>query len=385
MISVRNSLFILTGCAAAGTVFFLDHFDRAQGEASPGVSVESSPAAVSDENSTHPAPTASLENAPPLERQLSAVGPLTSLRLTPRRNAISAGPISPPRPATADHSGNGADAPSVVVPLQSSENLSSQKGTAPKSPEAVATAPDRLTVSPNESNFDPAKMTYALGVGLDNLPRWQGARKTELRRIPYININWQDQIELSTVKGLIVDVIHGEKWHGGLIGTLVWGRSTRDLNGLNVPTLKNTLQGGLYLEYALTPALSVGVRLRQDIQNTGVSYGEAYAELELPKIGYLEHDIRISQEAMNRTGMRRFFGLSARDAAQLGSSSYAPQAGLSKTSITYEGFHPTSESTGFVFGATIGRLNSEASNSPLVKNYGAAVQKEFFGAFLYHF
>lgn len=217
------------------------------------------------------------------------------------------------------------------------------------------------------------------------MPRWQGSRKTEVRRVPYIDINWQDRIELSTVKGLTIDLLHGEKWHGGLIGTMVWGRSAKDLEGLNVPTLINTLQGGLYLEYALTPAFSLGVRLRHDIQNTGVSYAEAYAELELPKIGYLEHDIHISQEAMNGAGMHRFFGLSAQDASRLGVSSYAPHAGLNKASITYEGFHPISESTGFVFGVTIGRLNSEAANSPLVRNFGTAIQREFFGAFLYHF
>lgn len=228
-------------------------------------------------------------------------------------------------------------------------------------------------------------MVIALGAGLDKLPSWQGSRKTEVRRVPYIDINWQDRIELSTVKGLSIDLLHGEHWHGGLIGTMVWGRSGKDLDGLNVPTLINTLQGGVYLEYAVTPTLSLGVRLRHDLQNTGVFYAEAYTELELPKIGYLEHDIHVSLEAMNRAGMHRFFGLSAQDASKLGVSAYSPQAGLNKTSITYEGFHPLSESTGVVFGATLGRLNSEAANSPLVKRFGAAIQREFFGAFFYHF
>lgn len=227
--------------------------------------------------------------------------------------------------------------------------------------------------------------TFAFGGGLDLMPRWSGSSKTELRSIPYIDINWRDQVVFSTVKGLIIDVIHGERWHGGLIGTMVWGRSTKDLSGLRVPTLQNTLQGGLYLEYALTSSLTLGGRVRQDIQNTGVSYGEFYVEYELPKIGYLEHDVRFVHEGMNQTGMRRFFGVTSQNSVKLGISAYSPKAGGSKSALTYEGFMPTSESMGIAFAATIGRLGSGAADSPLIKNFGSAVQKEFVAAFVYHF
>lgn len=230
-----------------------------------------------------------------------------------------------------------------------------------------------------------SETSFAFGAGLDQVPRWAGSKRTEIRPVPYIDINWRDQVEFSSVKGLIIDLIHGERWHGGLIGTLVWGRSARELAGLQVPTLKNTIQAGAYLEYALTPKVALGTRLRQDIQNTGVAYGEIYAELELPRIGYLEHDVRISQEAMNREGMRRFFGLTGQDAARLGVSEYNPKAGGSRTGLTYEGFLPTSESTGIAFSVNLSRLNGGASNSPLIRNFGSAFQKEIVAAFIYHF
>ena len=227
--------------------------------------------------------------------------------------------------------------------------------------------------------------TFAFGAGIDRVPRWAGSKKSEIRPIPYIDINWRDQVQFSSVKGLIIDLIHGERWHGGLTGTLVWGRSARELAGLQVPTLKNTAQGGAYLECSLTPKLALGARVRQDIQNTGVAYGEIYAELELPKISYLEHDVRITQEAMNREGMRRFFGITAQDAAHLEVNEYSPKAGVSKTTLTYEGFLPTSESTGIAFSANLSHLNAGASRSPLVRNFGSAFQKEFVAAFIYHF
>lgn len=224
-----------------------------------------------------------------------------------------------------------------------------------------------------------------MGAGVDYLSRWQGSAKNESRPIPYIDVNWRDQVEFSTVKGLIIDLLHGEQWHGGVVGTMVWGRSTKDLAGLKIPTLRNTVQGGLYLEYAPTEQTTLGVRLRHDLQNTGVSYGEIYGELELPKVGYLEHDVRLSVEGMNQAGMRRFFGLSAQDGARLGVSAYQPGAAMSKTSLTYEGFQPTSESTGIVFGASIGWLGSTPANSPLVKNFGSRKQTEVLAAFIYHF
>lgn len=378
---IRKSPYAWAGGVVASSLLLLAYLDKAH-DAPPSAKALANPFATDADAPGLPArPENSLDEEASKERKLSSIGPLPSLRLTPRASIIQTAPLFPPQPRSIE--------PNIplltLAPLHSGSVPNRNPDKPPEPDEIHSTNADNPAKTNIPSESKPAEIIVALGAGLDKLPRWQGSRKTEVRRVPYIDINWQDRIELSTVKGLSIDLLHGEKWHGGLIGTMVWGRSSKDLDGLAVPTLINTLQGGLYLEYAVTSALSLGVRLRHDIQNTGVSYAEAYAELELPKIGYLEHDIHISQEAMNRSGMRRFFGLSAQDATKLGVSAYSPRAGLHKTSITYEGFHPTSESTGIVFGATIGRLNSEAANSPLVKNFGAAMQREFFGAFLYHF
>jgi outer membrane scaffolding protein for murein synthesis (MipA/OmpV family) len=310
-----------------------------------------------------------------------------SLRLTPRRSNFSTmkpGQERHTQPPVAKLEENA----STSGALQVSETLA--KGAGRTFRETTTTAPPppasgSMDQSTPKAELPRSETTIALGGGVDRMPRWAGSAKSEIRPVPYIDINWRDQVEFSTVKGLIIDLLHGERWNGGLIGTMVWGRSTRELAGLQVPTLKNTVQGGVYLEYGLTPELTLGARLRHDIQNTRVSYGEIYAELALPKIGYLEHDIRLTLEAMNEVGMRRFFGLSVRDAARLGVAEYNPKAGVSKTLLTYEGFLPTSESTGIAYSANIGRLSKGASDSPLVRNFGSAVQKEFVAAFVYHF
>jgi outer membrane scaffolding protein for murein synthesis (MipA/OmpV family) len=309
-----------------------------------------------------------------------------SLRLTPRPAGLAAMNSGQEAPVQFSVPKDG-DEVKVTDALRVSSVLANSaggllKGAVPAEQPALAAGMDQ---SPPKSVDPRSETTIALGAGLDRVPRWAGSARSEIRPIPYIDINWHDRVEFSTVKGLIVDLIYGERWHGGLIGTMVWGRSRRELSGIQVPTLKNTIQGGVFLEYALTPELTMGARLRQDIQNTGVSYGEIYAELALPKIGYLEHDIRISQEAMNQKGMRRFFGVTAQDATRSGMTEYNPKAGASRTYLTYEGFQPTSESTGIAFAANVGRLNAGAANSPLVRNFGSRVQTEFVAAFVYHY
>lgn len=241
---------------------------------------------------------------------------------------------------------------------------------------------------PGESEAPAKSLTVALGAGGERLPRWLGAADSKTWAVPYINVNWQDRVEFSTVDGLIIDLLHQGRWHGGLVGTMMWGRSISDLGSLadrGVPTLNNTLQAGTYLEYDVTKELSVGVRLRHDIQGTGAAYGDVYADLDLPAVGYVEHSLRIDAEAMNRAAMRRFFGLSPEVAASLGTTGYQPDGGLSQVSVSYDAFIPTSRSTGVAFAASYGRLAHAAADSPLVRDFGSPSQRSLMAAFVVHF
>lgn len=263
---------------------------------------------------------------------------------------------------------------------------------APQIPPALVTTQPTPTPRPTAESPAPVakaspETVIALGAGLDRYPRWLGAARHKTERVPYINVSWQERIEFSTVDGLLVDIIHGERWHGGLVGTMLWGRSTADLEGLSrhVPTLANTLQAGAYLEYAFSKQFTVGARLRRDIQPTRAVYGDLYAELDLPTLEPFEHSLRFSLESMNQAAMRRFFGVSPETALGLGTSTYQPGGGLSQAVVNYSAFMPTSEHTGIALSASYGRLGHLAADSPLVRNYGNANQKNVVAAFLYHF
>lgn len=246
--------------------------------------------------------------------------------------------------------------------------------------------PEAWTPLPSDSKSEEAT-TFAFGAGWARMPRWMGSGLTKNFAVPYININWQNRVEFSTTNGLIVDLIHDGPWHGGVVGTMMWGRSYNDLQSLStrVPTLTNTVQGGVYLEYDLTKELSVGARLRHDIQGTGAAYGDIYADLDLPSPGLIDHSVRIAAEAMNQSAMNRYFGVAPDTAAALGTSAYRPGGGYSQLSVSYDVFVPTSQSTGVALAAGYGRLGGPAADSPLVRNFGSVHQRNLMAAFLYHF
>jgi len=228
---------------------------------------------------------------------------------------------------------------------------------------------------------------YTLGLGAQRYPRWLGAKSQRTIPIPYVDLNWQDRVELSTTDGLRVDLLHGQHWHGGLVGTLTWGRSRHDLGSAasQLPTFDTTVQAGLYLEYAPMEPLSLGLRWRRDLQATGVVYGDLYAEWDLPRLGYVEHSIKGSVEGMNGRGMRRFFGLDAASAAALGQSPYAPGRGASQYTLDYQAFVPTSAHTGVALDFSWGKLSSTARQSPVIQSYGAPVQRSIMAAFVLHY
>jgi outer membrane scaffolding protein for murein synthesis (MipA/OmpV family) len=283
-----------------------------------------------------------------------------------------------------------ADTPAAVVPEQPwpapaplLEALSKGEKVAVA---GITRLPEARPPVPTETKAEETT-TFAFGAGGAQMPRWLGSNRKKSFSVPYININWKDRVEFSTTNGLIVDLIHNGPWHGGVVGTMMWGRSYGDMGSLSarVPTRTNTVQGGLYLEYAVTKELSVGTRVRHDIQGTGAAYADVYADMDLPSPGLIDHSVRVTAEAMNRSAMRRYFGVASDTAAALGTSAYQPGAGASQVSVSYDLFVPTSQSTGVAFSAGYGRLARTPGDSPLVRDFGSVHQRNAMAAFLYHF
>lgn len=228
--------------------------------------------------------------------------------------------------------------------------------------------------------------TYAFGAGVQRMPAWTGSKDRRNQPLPYVDIDLPGKGELSTADGLTIDLLAGEHWHGGVYGNWLWGRTHNDLGPLGgkVASLSPRFQGGGYLEYAFDKRFSIGGHVAHDTDGAG-AYVALYADYQLPDVWYIQHSVELQVEGMNGPAMRRFFGVTPSEAANIGTRSWRPGAGGQSANLEYDAFVPTSKQTGFALAISYGRLFGDAAASPLVKSYGSPRQVTETLAFVYHF
>ena len=240
-----------------------------------------------------------------------------------------------------------------------------------------------VLTQPCRADGDP--VTLALGVGVQRLPSWPGAGNHRIETLPYLDVEWPNQVSLSTQDGLQVDLIGGKILHGGVYGDYQWGRDTDDLGELKhrIDPLSPRLTLGGYLEWQLTRQIDVGTNLSHDINGAG-SYLKIYGEWDLPAMGLLQHSVELNWQAMNGAAMNRYFGVSPSQADTLGVMPWRPGAGGQLASLEYDLFVPTSKHTGVAVALNYGRLLGPAADSPLVTHFGSTGQLTESLAFVYH-
>ncbi|HWX67296.1 MAG TPA: MipA/OmpV family protein [Rhodanobacter sp.] len=228
--------------------------------------------------------------------------------------------------------------------------------------------------------------TLAVGVGVEHLPSWLGAKTARYQPMPYLDIEIPaDHVSLSTLDGLQVDLIGGSVLHGGIYGNYQWGRESGDLGVLRnkIAPLSPRLTVGGYLEWQLSKNIDVGSSLSHDTHGAG-AYLDIYAEWDLPAAGLLQHSIELHWQAMNGHAMNRFFGINRNQASVLNVPAWQPGAGSELASLEYDLFMPTSKHTGVALALVYGRLLGNAGDSPLVTRFGSRTQLSESLAFVYH-
>ncbi|OOG54994.1 structural protein MipA [Rhodanobacter sp. B05] len=227
--------------------------------------------------------------------------------------------------------------------------------------------------------------TVAVGIGMQHLPRWTGARASRYQPIPYVDIEIPHRLSLSTQDGLQLDLVGGSVLHAGLYGDYQWGRDSDDLGVLRgkIAPLSPRLTLGGYLEWQLDKQIDVGANLSHDIQGAG-AYFKVYTEWDLPPLWLLQHSLQLNWQAMNGAAMNRFFGVSPAQAGALQIQPWQPGAGSQLASLEYDLFVPTSKHTGFALAVVYGQLLGDAGDSPLVARFGSRGQWSESLAFVYH-
>ena len=227
--------------------------------------------------------------------------------------------------------------------------------------------------------------TVAVGVGVEHLPSWVGAKTSRYQPIPYLDIDIPNHLTLSTQDGLQVDLLGGPALHGGFYGDYQWGRDSDDLGALHgkIASLSPRLTVGGYLEWQLDKQVDAGANLSHDIQGAG-AYLQLYAEWDLPPVWLLQQSVQLTWKSMNGAAMRRFFGVSPAQASALQLRPWQPGAGSQLASLEYDLFMPTSKHTGFALAVVYGQLLGDAGDSPLVARLGSRRQWNESLAFVYH-
>lgn len=238
-----------------------------------------------------------------------------------------------------------------------------------------------------EAASAPETPAYAIGVGVQRMPAWLGAKRQRTETVPFFDIELPGKAELSSVDGLTVDAVRGKHWHGGLYADIVWGRTRSDLGPQLAPVVRHIhdrLAAGGYVEFESSKTLTLGGRVMRELGGNG-AYADLYGDVTFPKMfKYVEHDFELSVRAANAASNRERFGLDAAQASRLNLAPTRPGASWQQIALQYQVFVPTSQHTGIAANIEYARLLGNPAHSPLVKAFGQRDQISEGIAFVYH-
>lgn len=241
-----------------------------------------------------------------------------------------------------------------------------------------------LARADNEST---GELANYVGAGVMRMPGWIGSDNHRDQLAPFVQMTLYKNITLSTSDGLTVDFIHHDGWQGGFYGNYMWGRSHEDLGprlaGI-VDSLSPRLNAGGYVEYHPNDVVNFGATLSHDTQGAG-AYLNLYVDSGLPPLWGIEQSVQLQWQAMNAPAMQRFFGVTATQAARLGTYGWNPGAGGQQIGLGYDALIPVTQRTAVLLSIDYAHLLGDAADSPLVRHFGSANQLTTSLGFVYRF
>lgn len=238
---------------------------------------------------------------------------------------------------------------------------------------------------PQEPESQPAR--YLLGVSVQEKPEYDGAARRETKLRPL----WAMQLgrwRLSTSGGSALlgfgreaagpgastQLAERGRLRLGLALRVDSGRSSGDSSTTRgLPDVKRTLRARLFANYRITPDLSLGAALAQDLLgrggglNGGVDLGWRFYRSPT-----LEWTSNIGLSAADARNLRSYFGVPESAVASSGRPAYTPGAGLRDLHLGV-GFTRSVSKHWFVFGsAGASRLLGPVADSPLVERRGGS-------------
>jgi outer membrane scaffolding protein for murein synthesis (MipA/OmpV family) len=208
-----------------------------------------------------------------------------------------------------------------------------------------------------------------VGIGVGSAPRYAGSDERRTSALPLLDYRWDNGWFAGTLKGVGYNASRTPGLEFGPRLTVDFGRRERRsaaLRGMGDVDAKAEL--GAFVDYELTPALSLGATL----QAGGGDGGQGVrSELELSygfKLGSgLQLSLGLGTTLANQAYMQSYFGVTPAQAAASGYTIYTPKAGAMDVNAKVSLRYPLAPRVMLTAAVTATQLQGDAKASPLVR------------------
>lgn len=233
----------------------------------------------------------------------------------------------------------------------------------------------------------PSDWDITIGAGPGYHPRYEGSQDYRPTVLPYLDISWRDRLFLSTDDGLGANVL---RYEGLTVGPYLQLSEKRKegvderLRGLG--DFHTGLQGGVFVNYEWAPDQSVFVKLRRDILNNRQGlFADLGTDISVPFGKDWIGGVRAILTWADADALQPYFGVTASQSAASIFPTFRPRAGLRDLTIEPTLTRLLDAHWSVTLRAEYERLLSDAADSPIIRNGGAADQLEVGVTLNYHF
>ncbi len=245
------------------------------------------------------------------------------------------------------------------------------------------------TATPAEAKTD---WTIDVGAGAIFAPKFPGANDGKAMPIPFFALNYKDLIFASVRDGLGVNLFNAYGFKAGPVLAFAFPRKEKDdrryLRGLG--DVDATLEGGVFVSYALDPFFSTRLEVRKGIASLGGGkrnpslaaigvnqkseghegiVADLNADFSLPPLVgdrvFLSAGPRVSY--YDKDYARAYFGVSPNQFRVSQFTTYSPKGGLGKAGVGGAAFFLLAKNVSVAAFADYGRLVGDVAKSPIVR------------------
>lgn len=218
--------------------------------------------------------------------------------------------------------------------------------------------------------------TVDVGASFIAAPRFDGSDRLLYLPLPYVGVNWRDTLFASIKDGVGANLWNTDILKAGVIARPNVGRyrsnDRRSLTGLN--DVDWTVEAGGFVKFTPLPFLTTSLEVRQGVGGHEGLVAEWSADVSAPPLLddrlFLSIGPRVS--ASNQRYNKRFYGVTAAEAARSGYAAYKPSAGFRSVGVGAGAIYRVTDTVTFSLFADYARLVGPAAKSPIVKGKGGS-------------